>query len=252
MNKKLLLSLSVLLQMGVYAQTALFSPTSNIATYGSVSSPAAEQVAKIIDGNVNTKFLDFNYTDGIGFTVNLNGTLKTASSMAFTTANDFPQRDPMNYQIFGSTNGTTFALITSGNIVCNPNRFNTTTYDFENTESYSYYRFVFTNQCNTSEAMFQIAEVQLFQNPLSSASFTSEFDFQIYPNPTSGSVFIKNPTNSTIDFVTIINNAGQEVQTISAEKLIKNTIDLAGLVSGIYFVQITAGNKSVVKKISRQ
>ena len=76
MNKKLLLSLTLMFQMGVFGQTPIFSPSSSISTYGSVNSPSAEQVQNVIDGNVATKYLDFFDSDGIGMTVNLGEFLK--------------------------------------------------------------------------------------------------------------------------------------------------------------------------------
>lgn len=87
MFKKLPL-LVLLCSFAVNAQEPIFSPTSSISTFGSVNSPSNEQVGNVIDGNVNTKYLDIFDFDGIGFTVNLNGVAKTATSMAFTTAND--------------------------------------------------------------------------------------------------------------------------------------------------------------------
>lgn len=252
MNKKLLLPLSLLFQMGVFAQTPIFSPASSIASYGSVYSPFEEQVGNVIDGDVATKFLDYNASDGIGFTVNLGGTMKIANSMAFTTANDFPQRDAMNYQILGSIDGDNFALITSGIIVCDEMRFNTTNYDFDNTESYSYYRLIFTNQCDTSEDMFQIAEVQLFENPLSNAAFEAKDGFTIYPNPTNGAFFVKNAADEPIDLLTITDVSGKQLQQFSQKKITNSVFNLDGLNTGIYFIQITSGSKSVVKKIVKQ
>ena len=249
MMKKLLFTSAVMLQFVAQSQNPVFSPTSSISTYGSVSSPAAEMVAKIIDGNINTKFLDFIASDGIGFTVNLNGVLSSPYQMKFTTANDFPQRDPMNYQIFGSTNGTNFTLITSGSIVCNATRFNTTTYDFVNTQAYSYYRFIFTNQCNTSEAMFQIAEVQLIHNALSNEKFTFENDFTLHPNPNNGQFTLSATTDRAIDLVSISDVSGKLIKQLSYDKVAKAMINLEGLATGVYFVQITSGERNVVKKI---
>lgn len=190
MTKKLPLLL-LLCNFALHAQEPIFSATSNISSFGSVSSPANETISKIIDGNINTKFLDFNYSDGLGFTVNLNGVQKTAVRMDFTTANDSPARDPMNYQILGSTSGTSYTVIASGTIVCNATRFNTTTYNFSNTTAYTYYRLVFTDQCDTIESMIQIAEIQLFHSTLDNEAFVKSTHFALYPNPNNGSFSIR-------------------------------------------------------------
>lgn len=248
MNRKLPLLL-LLSQCALFAQEPIFSSTSSISSYGSVSSPANEGFTKIIDGDIETKFLDFNYTDGLGFTVNLNGVQKTATSMEFTTANDSPERDPMNYQISGSTNGTNYTVITSGTITCNTTRFNTTTYNFTNNGAYSYYRLVFTNQCNTIEAMIQIAEVQLFHTELSTEQFTKESDFSVQPNPSNGVFSIHSQANKTIDFVTVTDALGKQIQQVHFNAATSQELNLQGVSSGIYFVQITSGSENVVKKI---
>ena len=88
------------------AQTPIFNPSSPITTFGSVSSPSGETVHKIIDGNIYTKFLDFIYSDGMGFTVDLQGVSMVANEIRITTANDESPRDPRYYQVLGSNNGS--------------------------------------------------------------------------------------------------------------------------------------------------
>lgn len=235
--------------LAIHAQNDLFTPSSNISPFGLVSSPAAENYPKIIDGNTATKFLDFNSTDGIGFTVNLGTVSAAATEMSITTANDFPQRDPQNYQILGSNNGTNFTSITTGTIVCNATRFNTTTYNFVNTQAYSYYRLIFTNQCNTSEAIFQIAEVQLSYDALNTTTINPNSNFSIYPNPNNGRFKISSKANKAIDVITVTNSLGKQITQFYPNETSSNELDLQGVSSGIYFVQITSGSENVVEKI---
>jgi hypothetical protein len=90
--------------------------------------------------------------------------------MDLTTANDEPARDPINYQIQGSNNGTTWTNITSGNISCNSNRFLTRSFNFSNSVSYSWYRITFPSLCNVSLAnSMQVAEVQLYANSVAAS-----------------------------------------------------------------------------------
>lgn len=247
MTRKLPL-LVLFFQFALFAQEPIFSPTSSIAAFGSVSSPSGEDFSKIIDGNINTKYLDFNESDGLGFTVNLNGVLKSATSMALTTANDSPERDPMNYQISGSIDGINYTVIATGSITCINNRFNTRTFNFANTAAYSYYRLVFSNQCNTIESMLQVAEVQLFHTPLSNATFEKN-DFAVYPNPTNGTFIIQSKDLKTIDVVTISDALGKQIKQVKVNGTTKSELNLNGIASGIYFVQITSGSENVVKKI---
>ena len=248
MTQKLPLLLLLLCQFAVHAQVPIFSPSSIISTFGSVNSPSAEQVNNVIDGNVNTKYLDIFDFDGIGFTVNLNGIAKTATSMKFTTANDQPARDPKFFEILGSNDGNNFTLVASGSIVCNGTRFNTTTYEFPNTNSYSYYRLIFTNQCNTSETIFQIAEVQLFQTDLGINLFEENNIFTLYPNPSKGFLTVQSDTIIPIDTITVSDALGKQVKQIQINGS-TSQINLQGIVSGIYFVKINYGNKSQTKKI---
>ncbi|PTM04758.1 MAG: hypothetical protein DA407_12820, partial [Bacteroidetes bacterium] len=133
----------------------------SITEFGSVNSPANEGVDKIIDGSSATKFLDLTFGDGMGFTVNLGGTPETASSISITTANDSPNRDPQNYTVLGSNDGTNFTQIATGAIPCVATRFNERTFIFTNTIAYSYYRINFTTQCGADNSI-QLAEVQLY------------------------------------------------------------------------------------------
>lgn len=250
MIKKLSLLLIVSFSaLSVQAQNNLFSPSSTISPYGSVSSPAAENYTKIIDGNVETKFLDFNSTDGVGFTVNLGTVSAAATEMSITMANDFPQRDPQNYQILGSNNGTNFTTVTTGTIVCDATRFNTTTYNFDNTAQYSYYRLIFTNQCNTSEAIFQIAEVQLSYDELNSAAFKASSHFSLYPNPSTGKFKISSKLNKAIDEIIVTNSLGKQIIQVHPNATTTDELDLLGVSSGIYFVQIASGSENFVQKI---
>jgi hypothetical protein len=140
----------------------IFDATIHTATnFGSVNSPFAEGVQNIIDQNSSTKFLDFNGFDGIGFEVDLLGAAQTASSIAFVTANDAPERDPNAYQILGSNDGINFTSITVGNIPCISTRLFSRTFSFTNTVAYSYYRVDLTGTC-ASSTINQVADVQLF------------------------------------------------------------------------------------------
>jgi len=143
-----------------WAQTPIFNSSMAISIFGDVNSPGNEQYGNIIDGNINSKFLDFLANDGMGFTVNLGGASQAASSIAITTANDSPSRDPQNYEVLGSNDGSNFISVGSGVIQCISTRFFTRTFAFANSTAYKYYRVNFTNTCGDS--MFQLAEVQLY------------------------------------------------------------------------------------------
>ena len=87
MKTKLLFAFLLLSVFG-FAQDPIFDPTMTITSHTVTSSPVNEEVDKIIDGDQFTKFLDFDFNDGMGFTVDLGGVARTASSISMTTAND--------------------------------------------------------------------------------------------------------------------------------------------------------------------
>lgn len=163
---KKLFIFSVFLAFGsVFSQSPIFSPSMTITEFGVVNSPNNEEVDNIIDGNTSTKFLDFEFSDGMGFTVDLGGTPMAASSIAITTANDIPNRDPQNYTVYGSNNGTDFTQIATGVIPCISDRFNERTFTFNNVIAYNFYRINFTAQCGSTNSL-QLSEVQLYSGDL--------------------------------------------------------------------------------------
>ncbi|MGH1388396.1 HYR domain-containing protein [Kordia sp.] len=164
MKKKLLVLLLFLTGITTNYAQGIFDDSIHTATnFGSVNSPGGEAVQNVIDQNSNTKFLDFNAFDGIGFEVDLLGVSATAIAMEFVTANDAPERDPTNYEISGSNDGMTYTSIATGSLPCVSTRFFSRTFSFTNTNSYTYYRVNFTGTCGTS-SINQIADVQLFES----------------------------------------------------------------------------------------
>lgn len=114
MKQKLLLVLTLIAFSANSQTTPIFNSGMSIVSEGSTSSPSNEEVWQIIDGDAFTKFLDFDYSDGMEFTVDLGGTPAIATSIEITTANDADGRDPMNYEIFGSNDGSAFTSVATG------------------------------------------------------------------------------------------------------------------------------------------
>ncbi|WP_353777524.1 HYR domain-containing protein [Winogradskyella sp. 3972H.M.0a.05] len=163
MRKKLLFSILFLFSIVLTFAQGIFDDSIHTAVgFGSVNSPGGEGVQNVIDQNSATKFLDFNAFDGIGFEVDLLGDPKIAVAIEIVTANDAPERDPTDYEIFGSNNGTDYTSIATGSIPCISDRFFSRTFSFANSTSYTYYRVNFTGTCAAS-TINQIADVQLFE-----------------------------------------------------------------------------------------
>ncbi|SFN70175.1 LamG-like jellyroll fold domain-containing protein [Salegentibacter flavus] len=206
-------------------QSPIFTPGMNISTTGSVNSPNGEDVSKIIDANNYTKFLDFNYSDGMGFTVFMGGAAYVATSIEITTANDSPNRDPRNFQISGSNDGSAFTSVASGSIPCISSRFTKRSFSFSNTNAYKYYRIIFTTQCGPDNSL-QIAETQLLGTKVNQApvavckAFTAQLDSSgnvtISPNDVDG--------GSSDDKTGFILSIDQE--TFDCSNIGENTVEL--------------------------
>ncbi len=69
-------------------------------------------------------------------------------------------------------------------------------------------------------------------------------NFNIYPNPTSGVVYIEAQGTSN---VTVLNAIGDVVTTTEIHG--QGTIDLSNNASGIYFIRLTSGNKVATQRI---
>jgi hypothetical protein len=254
--KKILLATSLLFVSIINAQgISIFDPSMGITSIGIVTSPLGEEVDKITDGDINTKFLDFDLADGMGFIVDL-GTLSTiATFIELTTANDFPERDPIDFEVSGSTDGTNFTVIDTGSVICVLDRFRTRLYEITNTDAYSFYRVNFTAPCDPGGGIgipsIQLAEVQLYEAELGTENnrFSGD-DVIVYPNPNRGSFAIKYSGYTNIDKIKITNVSGQVIKTINLNNLIElEDIRLPNVARGLYFAQLTSNNQTVVKKI---
>ena len=143
-----------------------------IGAFGSESSyPGAEAPSAVIDGNTNTKYLNFGKANS-GFIVTPSGS-SVAQSAVFRTANDAEGRDPKQVSIYGTNdpitsidNGTgnneNWSLISSFDANLPGARLTTSSpIDFTNGTSYSSYRVSFDTLKDNNDVA-QLDEFQLF------------------------------------------------------------------------------------------
>ncbi|MFD0964681.1 T9SS type A sorting domain-containing protein [Pseudofulvibacter geojedonensis] len=252
MKKELLFIFVLLIFYNSKAQTPIFNPSMTIVEYNVLNSPSGEEVDKIIDGDINTKLLDFDETDGTGFTVDLGGTSRIATSIEITTANDAEGRDPQDFEVLGSNDGTNFTSIASGVIPCISTRFFKRTLTFTNSTSYSYYRINFSdNECNNVEGIIQVAEVQLIEPNLNiSENYLSDNNLKIHPNPSRGNFKINYSGNEKLLSARVYNLTGKFIKNIDMSNFSEQqNIYLKNVTSGVYFIHITSSNSTVIKKI---
>ncbi|MEP3206246.1 MAG: T9SS type A sorting domain-containing protein [Gilvibacter sp.] len=236
------------------AQDPIFNPTMDITAIGVVDSPVGEEVDKIIDGSTATKFLDFALDDGMGFIVDLGGISAIVTSIEVVTANDFPVRDPMNWEIMGSNDGSTFVPIDSGVIDCIPDRFFSRTFEFDNGIDFQWYQVNFTNACDpsggTGIASMQLAEVQLYGAVLNLEDNVLGQQFSVYPNPVLESLIINYTGVDPLTGARLYDVLGKQVLQLDVSAFNqRESYDLSLLNSGLYFIRLQTATASTVKRI---
>jgi hypothetical protein len=184
--------------------TALGDVISNFATD---TTPGAEGIGQAID-RVAQKWLSFGltannnpWTGPVGFMVTPVSGATIVKSLRFYTANDDDNRDPQDYGLEGSNDGSTWTPITGGRLVgtlsmptgrngtgstaLNALSQNVVEVDFANATGYKSYRFTITNVYNTpTTPLMQVGEV--------------EFLGTLVPNPP---VWVRQPEPSVNVFV---------------------------------------------------
>ncbi|MFP4058587.1 MAG: PEP-CTERM sorting domain-containing protein [Candidatus Brocadiia bacterium] len=134
--------------------------------------PSGESPPKAIDDSAGTKYLNFGTTGGgggsgtggpTGLVVHPRAGLGVVTGMSFTTANDNPPRDPLDYVLEGSADGgASWSPIASGLTGLPTARFATTTVSFPNAAVYGAYRLAFPTLRDPGSAnSMQVAEIEL-------------------------------------------------------------------------------------------
>ncbi len=128
---------------------------------GSISSqhndsPSNEGISNLIDNNINSKYLTFNASAWVQYKASTSYVL---SSYTISSANDAAERDPKNWTIQGSTNGSSWQNIDQKSNQDFPNRNQKRTFQVSTTSSYQYYRLSMSNNSGT---ILQLSELELF------------------------------------------------------------------------------------------
>lgn len=140
-------------------------PGADITNYsGTITSqytdwPAGEDIGKLIDNSSSTKYLTQHAAAWVRFQSN---TSTVVNKYTITSANDVPARDPRNWTLQGSNNGTTWTTINTQTNQSFASRFLTKTYTFSNSTAYTYYRL--NVSAVQSGSILQFAEWELFRN----------------------------------------------------------------------------------------
>src|SRR5699024_2796989 len=96
--------------------------------------PPDEIASKLIDQNNETKWLSGKNT--ARFTMKLSEP-KAVSKYALTSANDFPERDPQDWTLYGSKDGENWTKVDEQSGIHFERRFQLKAFKFENSEKYT-------------------------------------------------------------------------------------------------------------------
>ncbi|WP_108866824.1 basic secretory protein-like protein [Aquimarina aquimarini] len=118
-------------------------------------SPNGEGINQLIDNNSNTKYLTFNKSGWVQYQATKTYKL---SSYTITSGNDTPERDPKNWTLEGSINGTNWTVIDQKNNQDFINRRQKRTFTVQNAGVFKSYRLTLTNN---SGSILQLSEVEL-------------------------------------------------------------------------------------------
>ncbi|MER7573501.1 GH92 family glycosyl hydrolase [Streptomyces sp. NPDC126514] len=110
----------------------------------------------LVDGEPSTKWLVFQPTGWVEF--DLDKPVKLAK-YALTSANDFAERDPRDWVLKGSANGTDWTTLDTRSGESFAERFQTRTYDIAEPAEYRHFRLEVTRN-NGASGILQLADVQ--------------------------------------------------------------------------------------------
>ena len=166
--------------------------------------PPNETKEKAFDGVIGTKWLDFTAPNGtanfswIQYVYPTNDS-HIAVQYALTSANDFPIRDPVDWNFYGVDASSNLTLLDRRTGQTFANRFQTQTYPIANTNAYRGYRLEVTRIVDPANAgCVQLAELQ-WSEPGSTPVITARGDNP--PNETKDKAFDNNTATKWLDGV---------------------------------------------------
>jgi hypothetical protein len=126
------------------------------------NSNANENALKLVDNNINSKFLQPGFVGASWFQLAFNEP-QLIGAYTIISANDAADRDLKDWNLQGSDDGVNWAILDTRTGETFANRFLTKRYDFDGTKAYKYYRLNVTN--NNGSGVIQVAEWRLVRVP---------------------------------------------------------------------------------------
>jgi len=122
------------------------------------NSPGGEQLPNLVDSNFSSKYLARNYNTDLYVQLAYPSS-KKIDAYTITSGNDAPERDPKDFNLQGSNDGTTWTTIDSRSNETFLSRNLTRTFNLATEAEYSYYRLNITSISGAS--LIQVSEWRL-------------------------------------------------------------------------------------------
>jgi len=178
---------------------------------------------------------------------------KIVNTLTLVSPNDAADRDPEEFRLLGSNDGTNFTLLESwtGQFFTDP--FVKKEYPFSNTDPYFYYRLEVTKNKDDVN-LTQIAEIELIgpaQNLNSKNFISKDFQINLYPIPAKETITLEGefPEGSTLNIISIDGRRILESIPITSNQ---TTLKLPKLNQGIFIITINNSKNKIIasRKIS--
>jgi|GEM_PF-246985 len=176
-------------------------------------SPSGEDITKVIDNLATTKYLTFHSSGWIQFQSTGN---YIVTAYAITSANDAPERDPLNWTLQGSTNGSTWTTLNTQSNQDFPNRNQRRQFSFSNSTAYNYYRLQMSNNSGT---ILQLAEWELLGTAAGGTGVATVYQHTNYGG-TSGALAVGTYTLAQLQAKGIQNNWVSSVRVNNGYRII--------------------------------
>ena len=194
------------------------------------------------------------------------------NKLAIISANDDYGRDPENFNLQGSNNGSSWTNLGSWNGQ-RWARFERRDFDFSNATAYSYYRLNITKN-DDDVSMTQLCEIMLigsgrkaelqeseeydvtneYVSGTGDKGLTTADAVEVFPNPSYHDVYIKYELKESTEVAVQVYNAnGQLVKLIQKEEKeagkYVDVLNTDGLSSGTYFCKIVINSGTITQKV---
>lgn len=196
-------------------------------------------------GNMTEQNNDWLFTPGIEMTVGNTYTL----SFWYNTVDYMGTSEKLKIHICNEANSTEIVEEPLWDNTLTNTVYQNATIEFTPTSSNTYY-FGFHCYSDALQYILLLDDISIDESPATSTENYTNYDIQIYPNPSSNEISINIPNSpSKPTSIKLINSQGQIVREVK-NWTSQSKLNIQGLEQGIYIVEITLTDTNrVIRKI---